>query len=202
MASDLTKTFDISRQTPSGESLEELRQNYFIHANMRGLEETTVGGLRINAGGRKSAADIEREKKRATSDLLLITELTKQLENITNNMVDKYTKGFAAQFAAPLLDTETFERINRIQDIDKRREAFARAINEGIKNGTIDPDEAYANPDFKEWLLKHDEVDVVNNQMKLNASFDATKNDSFDTGEPLKTEIQADINGLDTLLSP
>ncbi|TDF41312.1 hypothetical protein EYS14_00155 [Alteromonadaceae bacterium M269] len=161
MASDLTKTFGISTETPSGETLEELRQHYFTHANMRELDDTNVGGLRIQAGSRKHAADMERKKQQATSDFLLIEQLTKQLENLTDEMASKYTKGFAAQFAAPLLDTETFERINRIQDIDKRREAFARAINEGIKSGTIDEKEAYSNPDFADWLRKHDEVEAA-----------------------------------------
>ncbi|TDF39160.1 hypothetical protein EYS14_06440 [Alteromonadaceae bacterium M269] len=158
MSSDLTKTFGISTETLSGESLEELRAHYFTHANMRELDDTSVGGLRIQAGSRKHTADMERKKQQATSDFLLIEQLTRQLEAVTEGMVAKYGEGFAAQFAAQYLDKETFERLNQIDDINERRKAFAKAINDRIKDGSINADEAYANPDLAEWLGKHEEL--------------------------------------------
>lgn len=201
MASDLTKTFDISRQTPSGESLEELRQHYFIHANMRGLEDTTVGGLQVNRGGRSDAATIALKKQQqATSDLLLLDALSRQLADITNNMMAKYGDNFADEFAVEYLDKDTYDKIKLIQDPTERDKAFAKAINDGIKNGTIDAEDVYANPDFAAWLKKHDEVDLAN--PKSSRSLEQTSVELSTEGATLSSENDALSGGFDALFSP
>jgi hypothetical protein len=175
MASDLTKTFDVSRQTPSGQSLETLRQNYFIEASMSGSDAASIGGLQVNTNGRKGSATLaEKKAQQATNDFLLLVELQRQLSAIEDNMVAKYGEDFAEQFAAEYLDEDTFNNIMQIDAPEKRRQAFAQAINDGIKNGTIDADDVYGNPDFAQWLDKHDEIDQTKNAMKVDAtqSFD------------------------------
>jgi hypothetical protein len=157
--SDLTKTFDVSRQTPSGKSLDELRHSYYIQSSMDGSDANNIGGLAINTNGRESSALLAKKKEQqATNDIILLAELQRQLDNITNNMIDKYGEDFAEQFAAEFLDENTFTDIIKIEDDQERRAAFAQAINDGIKNGTIDIEEVSANPDFKEWLTVHDNI--------------------------------------------
>ena len=170
MASDLTKTFDVSRQTPFGISIETLRQNYFIEASMNGNDAASIGGLQINTGGRKDAAALVRKKEQqATNDMLLLNELSRQLEAISANMATKYGENFSDDFAAQFLSKEKCEELMKIKNPKEREKATARAINEGIKNGTIDPNDVYANPDFKAWLDKHDEVAAAQreNDVKL-----------------------------------
>jgi len=166
--SDLTKTFDVSRQTPSGQSLEQLRQNYFIQASMDGSDENSIGGININTNGRKSAALLAKQKQQqATNDIIMLANLQRQLEAIENNMIDKYGEDFAEQFAAEYLDETVFNDIMKIDDDQQRRAAFAQAINGGIKNGTIDAKDVYGNPDFTEWLTQHKDIRTVENEMKI-----------------------------------
>lgn len=126
---------------------------------MSGSDASSVGGLAINTNGRKSSALLAKQKEQqATNDIILLAELQRQLDNITNNMIDKYGEDFAEQFAAEFLDEDTFIDIMKIKDDQERRAAFAQAINDGIKNGTIDAEEVSANLDFKEWLTVHDNI--------------------------------------------
>jgi hypothetical protein len=200
MASDLTKTFDVSRQTPSGQSLEQLRQNYFIEASMSGSDAASIGGLQINTNGRKDSATLaEKKAQQATNDFLLLVELQRQLSAIEDNMIAKYGEDFAEQFAAEYLDEDIFNTIMQIDDPEKRRQAFAQTINDGIKGGTIDADDVYANPDFMQWLDKHDEIEQAKNAMKV----DATQ--SFDSDDLASAHDQDSNNelasGFDSLFS-
>ncbi|WP_133471321.1 hypothetical protein [Paraglaciecola marina] len=170
MASDLTKQFDVSRQTPSGQSIEELRQNYFIEASMKGDDSASIGGLQVNTNGRKDAAALAlRRQQQATNDILLLSELSRQLDAISDSMRQKYGQHFADDFAAQFLDEETCKKLAQIKDPKEREKATAKAINDGIKDGSIDPADVYANPDFKQWLDKHEEVAATqrDNDIKL-----------------------------------
>lgn len=159
MGSDLTKRFGVSTQTPSGVSLDELRQSYYIEANMRGNDAASIGGLQVNTSGRKDAAMLaQRKAQQATNDFILLADLQRQLATIENAMVDKYGEDFAEQFAAEYLEEDVFNEIMQIEDPEKRRQAFAQAINDGIRNGTIDADDVNANPDFAGWLDRHDQI--------------------------------------------
>ena len=151
MSSELTKIFGISSETPSGDTLEVLKQHYFIELSMRGSDDATVGGLRVNTGGRKDAATLAKQKEQqATNDLLLIVDLQRQLDIMTSNMIGKYGEDFAEQFAAELLEPDVFAELMKIEDPIERQQAMAQAILDGIANGTIDP--ADVNPDFIAWL--------------------------------------------------
>ncbi|MEW8626271.1 MAG: hypothetical protein AB2551_11005 [Candidatus Thiodiazotropha sp.] len=157
MNGDLTKTFDTARKESTGETLEKMRGNYYIALNMRGSDDNTLGGLNINTSGRANQATIAKKKVKQYTDGLLMVALQDQLAAIESAMADKYGEDFAENLAAEFLDEETYKAVIAIEDPEERRRAIARAINEGIKNGTTDPDEVYKNPDFKEWLDKHAE---------------------------------------------
>jgi len=89
---------------------------------------------------------------------MMMAILERQLQEIEIAMIRKYGEDFAEQFAAELLDQETFEKLMRIQDPEERRKAIALSVYDGIKDGSIDEANAHRNPDFKEWLDKHAEV--------------------------------------------
>ena len=158
LSGDLTQLFDTKREEATGETLEQLRDNYYIAARMNGSEGSSVGGLNINTSGRQDAASITKKKqKQATSDMIMAALLESQLAAIEGAMIDKYGEDFAEQFAAELLDEDTYNTLMEIEDPEERRNAIAEAISKGIEDGSIDADSAYRNPDFKEWLDKHSE---------------------------------------------
>lgn len=157
-AGDLTRVFDIERQEVTGETLEQIRDNYYIAAKMNGSDDSSVGGLNINASGRQDSATLAKKKeKQATSDMIMMALLDSQLAEIESAMIDKYGEDFAEQLAADLLDEDTYSKLMEIEDPEERRRAIAKAINDGIENGTIDPDKIYDNPDVKDWLDAHAE---------------------------------------------
>ena len=82
-------------------------------------------------------------------------------------MVAKYGEDFAEQFAADLLDEQTYKKVMSIQDQKDRRKAIAEAISDGVANGTIDQQKAYENPDFAQWLDAHADL---TQDMCLNAN--------------------------------
>ena len=197
MVSDLTKTFDISRQTPSGHSLEELRQDYFIQASTEGNGAASVGGLQVNTGGRKdSAAMALKKQQQATSDMLLLAELSRQLEAITNDMIAKYGEDFADNLAAEFLDEETYKKLMEIEAPEERRLAIAKAINEGINNGTIDADAAHNNPDVKGWLETNDKLEQK--QIEMGAAMDTEPDADNSSSRPENTVL---AKGLDAAFS-
>jgi len=144
--SNLRDDFDAARQSVSGKALEELRANYFIQASMSGSDDSSVGGLNINQSGRKNDIVSGKSKsKKLVDDFLLYSDIIDSLEQ-------KYGVDFAENWAAELLDDETYKQLMQIEDQDERRIAIAKAIQDGIKNGTIDPEKVTANPDLEEWL--------------------------------------------------
>ena len=61
MGLNLKGTFEQVRVHVSGKELDELRQQYFIQASMRGSDDTSIGGIRVNTSGQKTA-DAAAEK--------------------------------------------------------------------------------------------------------------------------------------------
>lgn len=143
---DMRDHFDRARERPSDQDLEELRQNYFIQARMQGSDDSSIGGLRVNQSGRKGeyAAAGGKAKRSSIADDLLFFDMLEQ----------KYGVDFAENWAAELLDEETYAELMKIEDQDERRAAIAEAIIEGVRDGTIDP-ETIDNPDLLEWLNRH-----------------------------------------------
>ena len=154
--SRLTDIFDTTLKLLVGETLEQVRDNYYIAAKMHGCDDHSVGGLNINVSGRQDRAIIEKKKReQATQDMILMSLLDDQLADLEKALADKYGDDFAEVFAAEFLDDETYKTLMQIEDPEERRRAIAKAINDGIASGTIDPEEVYKNPDVKEWLAVH-----------------------------------------------
>ena len=141
---DMRDQFDNARERPPEQDLEELRQNYFIQARMQGSDDDSIGGLRVNQSGRKSdyAAGKGKAKKSSIADDLLFLNILEQ----------KYGEDFAENWAAELLDEETYSELMKIEDQEERRRAIAQAIQRGIEDGTISPDKVQSNPDLARWL--------------------------------------------------
>ena len=157
--SSLTSIFDECRKQPDGETLEHLRANYFIGALMNESDAVSVGGLIINPSARINNANSAKEKERRANTAILIklmndrlAQIQAQLAQIENELVDKYGVYFADDLAAEYLDVETNKTLMLIQDDEERRHAIANALNDGIKNGTVESEKIYKNTDIKEWL--------------------------------------------------
>lgn len=195
MANNLKDIFDISSETPSGHTLDELRQHYFIEAISRGDDSASIGGLQVNTNGRKDAAALAlRKQRQATNDMLLIDAMMRDFAAMTNKMIDKYGEDFAEQFAADLLEPDVFAELMKIEDPEARQQAIAQAILDGIANGTIDPKDAYANPDFADWLKKYDEISEVSQKAQITLS-----NEQQNLDNTPETQTQTNLSGLDSL---
>ncbi len=153
---DLLKNFEVQRQEASGETLEQLRANYYIGALMNETGDKTVGGININASGRTNNIQLEKKKaKRSLDDMVLMNIINEMsLPDFESMMAGKYGDDFAENLAAEYLEPDVYKEIMTIDDPEERRKAIAEALNEGIANGTIDHTNIYANPDFKYWLEK------------------------------------------------
>ena len=97
--------------------------------------------------------------------------------------------------------TEAVHEIERvimqIEDEAERREAIAKAINDGIRSGEIDVQKAFENPDFRDWLNKHNEI----TEMELNlGATKAPKNQPIDNEFSTTPSTQL-APGLDSLFS-
>lgn len=88
--SDLSNTFDTSRKLPIGETLEQLRQNYFIEAQMRGSDDQSIGGLNINTSGRKNSPHVEEKKRNEKAGdaafLALLDDMRERLADLKASM--------------------------------------------------------------------------------------------------------------------
>ncbi|PCI97252.1 MAG: hypothetical protein COB14_09305 [Alphaproteobacteria bacterium] len=158
----------------NGLSLEEITHNYYVAAKMEGNDDSSTGGLRINQSGRNSDAFVSDDKgKKATRDFLLMTMLN-DMDTMEANLVDKYGEDFAENLAAEHLDEETYMRLMAIDNQDERRAAIAEAINDGIKNGTIDAG-SIDNPDMKDWL------DARSQEQQQRASIDISSDNNLES---------------------
>lgn len=145
--------FDAARAEITGDSLDEIRQNYFIAASMSECDDASVGGLNINKSGRKNSAAMEKNKsRRAIDDVIMMTMMNEALADIEAGMVSKYGEDFAENLAVVVLDIEIYERLMKIEDQEERRRQIAIEINQGIANGTIDPAIMAQYPDHSDWL--------------------------------------------------
>lgn len=156
--SSLTATFDECRKQPDGETLLQLRANYFIDIVMNERDCTNAGGLNIPQAGIINGVKERKERERNAKDIAFAVKLmSDRLAQIEANMVDKYGEDFAENLAAEYLDDETYKQLMLIDDKDERRRQIAKVINEGRENGSINFDAINKNPDFKEWLEVHKE---------------------------------------------
>lgn len=187
--SSLTCIFDECRKQPDGETLEQLRANYFTNIVMNERESTSAGGINIPQAGITNGVKEKKEREKTAKDMAFAVKLMNdRLAQIEAKMVDKYGEDFAENFAAEYFDEDTYKDLMSIQDQEERRREIAKAINEGIENGTIDPDTINENPDFSEWL-------DVRKEKELNITSQKVENSNSVEFEP-KTE-----SGFDAVFS-
>lgn len=148
---------------------DEIRQQVFddlqdAHRVEAGVLDENQLARRVNtslvAAGNHAAQD-EKKKQKAKDTLLMLSMLEQiriDLDAMERVLADKYGEDFAEQLAADLLPSDTYKDLMKIEDKDERRRAIAQAINDGIRDGTIDPNDPRINDDYREWLDKHDEV--------------------------------------------
>jgi len=151
--SSLTSTFDECRKQPDGETLEQMRAHYFTDAIMNEKESPNTGGLNIpHAGVIDAIKDRKKREKYAKDIAFALKLLNDRLDALEDKLIEKYGEYFAENLAAEHLDEETYKQLMLIDDPEERRKQIAKAINDGLENGTIDKSIINENPDFKEWL--------------------------------------------------
>ncbi|MFS2318900.1 hypothetical protein RMQ97_13265 [Maricaulis sp. D1M11] len=119
-----------------------------------------AGEIASAAGARRQAADAtEREEKERKErvDRAIILE---SLGDFEANLEDQYGPSFAENlfaelFEAELIEADEYATIMAIEDEDERRIAIAAAIQRGIDEGHIDPDDLEGHPWAQEWLSRH-----------------------------------------------
>ena len=135
-----------------GQSLETLRHDYYVMAQMLEDGRNTIGGLTINQSGRLDYIEQKRIKEKEFSRdrmyLLLLNDI-KKLESV---LEQKYGEDFAENLAAQYLDEETYTNIMAIEDQDERRRQIALALQQGIEDGTIDPSAFEDDPLLIQWI--------------------------------------------------
>lgn len=79
---------------------------------MQGSDDPSIGGLRVNVSGRKNefAAGSGKAKRSTLADDLLFLDMLEQ----------KYGEYFAENWAAELLDEETYSELMKIEDQAER----------------------------------------------------------------------------------
>lgn len=94
MSTSLKSIFEDSRKAILGESLEQARQNYYIEAQMRESEATSIGGVNINASGHHDNIALDKKKKdQATQDMIfnaMIRQLQNELAEIERRMAKQH----------------------------------------------------------------------------------------------------------------
>ena len=182
--SSLTCKFTESCKQPDGETLKQMREHYFTDAIMNEKESPNTGGLNIPQA---DAIECIKERKKREEYAKYITSILKTLNNrldaLEDKLIEKYGEYFAATLAVDHLDDETYKHIMATQDDEERRHKFAKALNEGLENGTIDADAFDDKPEFKEWLdvRKEKELNITSQKVENSQSMsnDADLKDDF-----------------------
>ena len=189
--SSLTATFDECRKQPDGETLEQMRAHYFTDAIMNEKDCTSAGGLNIpQADAIEAITNRKKQKKYAkniTFALKLLNDRLAQIQaklaQLEDELIRNHGEAFAAHLSIDHLDDETYNHIMVIQDTEERRHEFAKALNEGLENGTIDADAFDDKPEFKEWLdvRKEKELNITSQKVENSQSMsnDADLKDDF-----------------------
>lgn len=134
----------------------------------------------------------ERKQKERSDQkrdqLALLVLLDDQIHGLEITLADRYGEDFAANLAAEYLDEETFKSLMAIEDQSDRRAAIADAINEGIRNGSIDPEDIRRDPEIMEWLEKNLEKRNLHQQTSVDSDF--AHHDS-DITQALESDLDA-----------
>lgn len=196
-APTLAPDFDNASKITVGESLDQIRHNFYVSASMSESDENSIGGININQSGRiNSSAASKSKEKRATDSAMLAAILNSTLADLEASMVNKYGEDFAENLAAELLDEETYKRVMSIVDQDERRRQIAIEINQGLSDGSIDASRFNQNQDFVQWLDARDENEALMRDMPMQeqgTDLRSTKHDAENTHELSQGDDEATI---------
>ena len=176
----------------AGETLERTRHNYTTQAQIDESDDRSVAGLIVNTSGHHRDGGVSgRRKSESASDFLLLHELS--LSEFEYWMEGRYGEDFAENWAAELLDEESYMELVRIENQDERRSAVANAIREGVRNGTINPAKVNDIPHLEEWLNRHDQLEE---RRLAQAGLDTKDSDGHEhkSTDDLETKLSAIIN--------
>ena len=127
-----------------------------------------AGEIASAAGARRQMTEDadrqERERKEQVDRQILLANLEDRLEA-------QYGEHFAENLFADLLEEglieqDEYAQIMAIADEDERRIAIAAAIQRGIDEGRIDPDDLDGHPWAQEWLGEHRAAAAVRNSQE------------------------------------
>lgn len=155
--SNLTSTFDESRQLPEDDQWHLMRAEYYIQ--MHGCDGVEFYPSSVRSAYSDNVQNMVEQKKRDKQNLdHAMIALSNRLKDIENRLIDKYGEYFAENLAAEHLEEDIYEQLMLIQDQEERRGAIAAAINDAIENGSIDVKSINENPDLAEWLSIRSEI--------------------------------------------
>lgn len=162
--SSLTCKFTESCKQPDGEALAKIRDHFLADIIMNEKYSSSSSSINIPQVDAivafKDRKKLEEYAKYIATALKILNE---RLDALEDKLIDKYGEYFAATLAVDHLDDETYKHIMTIQNDEDRRQEFAKALNEGLENGTIEKDAFDDNPEFKEWLevRKEEELHLI-----------------------------------------
>jgi len=200
--SSLTATFDECRKQPDGETLEQMRANYFTDIVMNERDCTSAGGLNIPQAGIINGVKEKKERKKHAKDVAFalkllndrLVALEAELAWIEDKLIRNNGVYFADDLAAEYLDAETNRTLMLIQDDEERRHAVAKELNKGIENGTLKSEKIYENTDIEKWLTVS--KDYEETKLEVSQTVHDKNAQQLVSGEPItqNTKINHDIS--------
>lgn len=168
MSLDIIDKFDRARDEAAYKEFEHERLVHNI-AQADGVGEFNNAGVIDGAAGmvrelRLAEQEAERRNKDNVETQVLLASM--RLEAFEDSLEAQYGEDFAENMFADLyeegkIDEEEYKRIMAIEDKDERRKAIARAVQDGIDSGKIDPDTMKEHPWVKDWLDLHEQKRVA-----------------------------------------
>ncbi|WP_138511614.1 hypothetical protein [Maricaulis alexandrii] len=143
---------------------EQIQDQQAFQRQVSGAAENS-GEMTQGAGARRQMTEDadrqERERKDQVDRQILLANLEDRLEA-------QYGEHFAENLFADLLEEglieqDEYTRIMAIADEDERRIAIAAAIQRGIDEGRINPDDLEGHPWAQGWLNEHRAAAAVRN---------------------------------------
>ena len=157
----LTEEFELKRVHVKGKELDELRQHYFIQAQMNEIDDASIAGLSINQSGRHGfeSSTSKKKKKQSNDDLLFMTMLDSMRNELARldaslarqfeALKEKYGDDVVSGMAETYLTEEELSGL--ITDEDKLNALADKMLDENgnIKSEYKDLDEAKYIRDWK-----------------------------------------------------
>ena len=165
--------FRSPEQNKPTESFESRQEREDIeYSRLDGADAGERGRQARGAGAARMAADIAQDKekrdkqKRDTMELLSAVE---RLNNFEDGIAATHGENFADNLFADLhaddlISDEDYKDVMAIDDLEERRRAIAKKIQEGLDNGTITPEDLKDHPWAEEWLDKYQDVVAERNR--------------------------------------